>query len=463
MSSLAWRAVRAPADDAELVRPGALREPAAADALWDAYGPGAFAFCQRVMGEVAAAADAAQDAFLLAVAEPPEPGFRLGLLRAARTTSFELLGGRTRSVPPRARGVLSAAAGRLRPQQRAALALTGLEGLSYADTAVVLGLAPQFVPALVARARMRLHDELHGTALAAAAVASSDCEDVLPLLAAAADGELAPADAAWADPHVERCAACRRTIRALRTAAATYAAWSPAPAPTWLRGATLAEVAAGEPAVASARQPVLSATLVSATLVTAASAALLVVGAGSLRGDEVSLGGARLAGAGRTMPMAAIVAGPVGAGQRARRAESRARERPVVPLRSRASSAVAPPAAGPPPASRPAPSARRVSRLELAPTRRLASSAPVSDVGAPGTSAPVDTAAPAADAPVAANTGTTAVAAAASTSASPPPAEPPPAQTAAALPPPKTVVTPPPVPAGADEDGGQPPCRGRDG
>ena len=74
----------------------------------------------------------------------------------------------------------------------------------------------------------RLHDELHGTALAAAAVRSPDCEDVLALLAAASDGELGPTDAGWADPHVASCPTCPRTRRAMDEAAAGYAAWSPA-------------------------------------------------------------------------------------------------------------------------------------------------------------------------------------------------------------------------------------------
>jgi DNA-directed RNA polymerase specialized sigma24 family protein len=454
--------VRAPTDEADLVRTGAPRGPAAAEALWDAHGPGAFAFCQRLLADAGAAADAAQDAFLLAVAEPPDLAFRLALLRAARTTSFELLGGRSRAVAPRARGVLSAAAARLRPQQRAALALTGLEGLSYADTAVVLGIAPQFVPALLARARLRLHDELHGTALAAAAVASPDCEDVLPLLAAAGDGELAPADAAWADPHVERCATCRRTIRALRAAAATYAAWSPAPAPTWLRDATLAELGAGEPAIASARRPALSASLVSVTLVTAASAALLVVGARSLRGDEVSLGGARLAGAGSNMPIATLAAGPAGVGHRARRAGAAARKAPTVRARARRSTVV--PVVKPSAAGRPANAPRRVSRDELTPARRPAGGAPVSDVSAPPAPAPAGADMPAADAPAAPDTGPTPVPATAAASASAPLADPRPAQSAAALPAPKAVVTPPPpVPVGQVQDAGPPPCGGRGG
>jgi DNA-directed RNA polymerase specialized sigma24 family protein len=238
--------VRSPTDEAELICAAAAGEAVAGAALWDAHGPRAYAFSHRVLGEPGQAADAAQDAFLIAHAELPRlhrdgEGFGGAVLRAAWRASFEVLGRGERSVP---RGRLSAAAARFRPQQRAARALAGLERLSYAEIAAVLGIAVESVPALLARARLRLHDELHGTGLAAAAVRSPDCEDVLPLLAAAADGELGAADAAWADPHVERCSSCVRTIAAMRETAATYAAWSPAPPPPWLRAATLADLEA---------------------------------------------------------------------------------------------------------------------------------------------------------------------------------------------------------------------------
>ena len=230
--------MRVPSGEPELVRAGAAGDPAALAALWDAYGARVFAFCQRVLGRADAAADAAQDAFLLAHAELGSlartgESFGAAVFQAARTTSYDLLardraaGGARRGPAPS----LSSAAARLRPQQRAALALSGLERLPYAEIAAVLGIGTEAVGALLARARLRLHDELHGTALAGAAVRSPDCEDVIPLLAAASDGELAAADAGWADPHVASCPTCPRTRRAMDEAAATYAAWSPASRP----------------------------------------------------------------------------------------------------------------------------------------------------------------------------------------------------------------------------------------
>src|SRR5919197_295278 len=297
MLSLPWRAVRAPRGEPELLRAAA---EGGAAALWDAHGPLAYAFAHRVLGESDAAADVARDAFLVAHAGLPgtRRGFRPALLGAARIASFDRVGRGTRGAARTPRGGLSAAAGRLRPQQRAALALAGLERLSYAQIATVLGIAPESVAALLARARLRLHDELHGTSLAAASVRSPDCEDVLPVLAAAADGELDAADSAWADPHLARCPTCVRTVRAMAEVAETYAAWSPAPAPARLGEATLAELgretAAPAPRSGAPALGALSAALLGATCVTGAFAALLVGPARSLHDNGPAVGGARL-------------------------------------------------------------------------------------------------------------------------------------------------------------------------
>jgi DNA-directed RNA polymerase specialized sigma24 family protein len=319
--------VRAPGDGSEKVRAAAAGDAAAAAALWDAHGPRAYAFSRRVVGEADVAADATQDAFLLALRDESGDPFDIGLLRATRHTSFELLAA-GRGAGRRDGSGLGAAAGRLRPQQRAALALSGLERLPYAQLAAVLGIGVEAVPALLARARLRLHDELHGTALAAAAVSSPDCEDVVPLLAAAADGELDAADAAWADPHVLRCPTCPRTRRAMVEAAATYAAWSPAASPSWLRGATLADVGAEAQGIApvlaaawpppqrrarrraagvwATPRPGLSAALVGATLVTASFAGLMLAGSDALRPDGRVRGGARLGGSAGSVQVAVV-------------------------------------------------------------------------------------------------------------------------------------------------------------
>ena len=88
--------MRVPSGEPELVRAGAAGDPAALAALWDAYGARVFAFGQRVLGRADAAADAAQDAFLLAHAQlgtlaRAGESFGPAVLQAARTTSYDLL------------------------------------------------------------------------------------------------------------------------------------------------------------------------------------------------------------------------------------------------------------------------------------------------------------------------------------------------------------------------------------
>ena len=388
--------MRGPGGEAELVQAAAAGDPAAGAALWDAYGPRVFAFCHRILGDTDAAADAAQDAFLLALAERDGKSFGVAVFSAARTTSHELLG-RDAGAPderPRVASSLSGAAARLRPQQRAALALAGLEGLRYGEIAAVLGIGAVSVGALLARARLRLHDELHGTALAAAAVRSPDCEEVLALLGAAADGELGPADAGWADPHVTHCATCPRTRRALEEAAATYAAWSPAVAPRWLRAATLAELGAEVPAVAApaaaaATSPRLglSTAVLGAALLGVAFAALALSTAATLRQGDPATHGNGLADATRSLqvagaPTRAAARPParrraVRHVRRARRAHHQPQHVVFVPVRA-VTPAHRPTVAGPSSAARPRarrrpPSAGRRRRRPRLPRRRCPS------------------------------------------------------------------------------------------
>ena len=342
--------MRARLDHDRAVRSAAQGDPAALAALFDVHGPEVYAFCHRLLGAAEPAADATQDAFLAAAELASEPGydparFRETLLQTARVASLELLG--SRGGAGRAGGTLSAATMRLRPQQRAALALVGLSGLSYAATARILEVHPGAVAPLLARARLRLRDEMHGTAAAAAAVRSPDCEEALPLLAAAADGELDATDAGWLRDHVADCESCPRTEAAMGEAAATYAAWSAAAPPSWLQASTLAEfesdhavvgaaVAAATPAAAAARtrraaggaaaagsrRPGLATAALGGALVIAAFALLVAVVAGPLRDGNGPNGSVAASGASQTVAVAgAPVAVPdAGAAARTRRA-----------------------------------------------------------------------------------------------------------------------------------------------
>jgi RNA polymerase sigma-70 factor (ECF subfamily) len=240
--------LRTPSNESELVQAAAAGDGRAFLALYDFYEQPVFTFCHRLLGSVDAAADATQDAFLevlpgLGRLTHHEAAFGVAVLGAARTVCYERLahGPRTDDVAPQS---LAAANARLRPRQRAVLALHGLAELSYAEVAAVMDMDRDAVPGLLARARLRLRDELQGSAIAAAAMTSASCEEALPLMAATADGELPEgADGAWLAAHLASCESCGLTRRAMAEGASAYHAWSPSEAPVWLRRATLADAA----------------------------------------------------------------------------------------------------------------------------------------------------------------------------------------------------------------------------
>ena len=222
-------------------------------------------------GPPSPAADATQDAFLAATELAAEPGLRPGALprdaaadrarrepRAARQPRGRRPG-RGHAVEPRRGGCAPSSA---------ALALVGLAGLSYAATARILEVHPGAVAPLLARARLRLRDEMQGTAVAAAAVRSPDCEEALPLLAAAADGELDATEAGWLRDHVADCENCPRTEAAMAEAGSDIRRVVAGRAAQRLQASTLAEfesdhavvgaaaaVAVASPAAAAAGAP----------------------------------------------------------------------------------------------------------------------------------------------------------------------------------------------------------------
>ena len=360
--------MREPLDHDRAVRNAAQGDPAALGALFGAHGAEVYAFCHRLLGSTEPAADATQDAFLAAAEQAAEPGydparFRETLLRTARVASLELLG--SRGSAGRAGGTLSAATMRLRPQQRGVLALVGLSGLGYAATARILEVHPGAVAPLLARARLRLRDEMHGTAAAAAAVRAPDCEEALPLLAAEADGELDATEAGWLRDHVGGCESCPRTAAAMGEAAATYAAWSAATPPSWLQASTLAEfesdhavagaVAVATPAAAAAgarrasagaaaagpRRPGLATAALGGALVIAAFALLVAVATGPLRDGNSPNGSVGAPGGSQTIEVArAPLAVPdAAASARAQRAAAAERARRAAASRARAARA----------------------------------------------------------------------------------------------------------------------------
>jgi len=215
-------------------------------ALYERFQQRAFNLAYRITGSEADAADAVQQAFLDATQELPqladgESAFGLHLLTATRNACYDLMGGRRHSrpngtAPESEQEEIGAASMRLPERQREALALRELEEFSYGEIATIMEMNRSTVAQLISRARINLSDELRGTALAAVAAPSPECERALPLIAARDDGQLEAAsrDAAWLDAHLAGCERCRLGVEVMQEARASYRTWAPiaaSPAP----------------------------------------------------------------------------------------------------------------------------------------------------------------------------------------------------------------------------------------
>src|SRR5436305_1295581 len=134
--------------------------------------------------------------------------------------------------------------GRLPERQREVLALRELEELSYDEIAEIMEMNRNAVAQLISRARIKLRDELRGTALASIAVSSPDCERALALIAMRQDRQLDDAgDRAWLAQHLADCDTCRVAQEAIQEAGISYRAWLPILPAAWLWQATAAKAA----------------------------------------------------------------------------------------------------------------------------------------------------------------------------------------------------------------------------
>ncbi len=129
-------------------------------------------------------------------------------------------------------------------RQREVLALREVESLSYVEIGEIIGLKENAVAQLISRARIRLRDEVRGSALASVGGSSKDCERALPLLAALQDGQdSALEDLAFLHSHLASCATCRVRRSAMEEAGVSYRALVPIVVLEWLRHATIARAA----------------------------------------------------------------------------------------------------------------------------------------------------------------------------------------------------------------------------
>ncbi len=272
-------------EEARLAHAAAAGDGSAFATLYERYERRAYNLAYRVTGSEHDAADAVQEAFLSVMRRLPklqdrELAFGSYLFTATRHASYDLIQKHRRTEPsdaiPESAAPVGAGAGglgldpgdpeedpsrklllesqqeeireansRLPERQREALALCELEELSYDEIAEILDMNRNSVAQLISRARIKLRDELRGTALASIAASSPDCEYALPLIAMRDDGQLdeGSEDADWLDAHILDCHTCNLGLEAMQEAGASYRAWTPIVAAPWLLKETMAKAA----------------------------------------------------------------------------------------------------------------------------------------------------------------------------------------------------------------------------
>ena len=120
---------------------------------------------------------------------------------------------------------LAAATSALPLAEREALALRELLGLGYDALAAAVGVAPDEVALLLARARLDLRTELRGPG--APQAECDERERALRTIARRQDGEdVAAADDDWLIEHLGHCRGCRQAHAAMLEASACYRAWA---------------------------------------------------------------------------------------------------------------------------------------------------------------------------------------------------------------------------------------------
>jgi RNA polymerase sigma factor (sigma-70 family) len=193
---------------------------AALEAAYDRHGAGILSFCRHMLGSPEEAEEAVQHSFAAAWADLQrnERPMRLkpwlyaiarnrclSLLRARRPDALELhegavaTAGLSEEVGRRAElRELLADLRELPEEQRAALVLTELEGLSHADVAEALGRKDKDVKALVFRARSSLAESRKAR--------DTSCDEVREQLSVLRGGSLRRS---WLRGHLKHCEGCR--------------------------------------------------------------------------------------------------------------------------------------------------------------------------------------------------------------------------------------------------------------
>ena len=247
-------------DDAELVRAATAGDRGAFAAIYDRYADRLHDFCWSVLRDRDEAADATQDAFLVAAERlgqlrDPER-LRPWLYAVARSQALRRARARSRlapeedmtDLPDPATGpeqaaqradlrelVWNAAAG-LSERDRALLDLHLRHGLEGADLGEAIGVEPAHAYVLLTRLRDQVERSLG--ALLVARLGRADCPDLSRLLADW-DGRFSPLVRKRVARHVDNCETCGAARRKLASPLALLAAVPPMPAPADLRGRVL--------------------------------------------------------------------------------------------------------------------------------------------------------------------------------------------------------------------------------
>ena len=250
-------------DDAELVRAATAGDRGAFAAIYDRYADRLHDFCWSVLRDRDEAADATQDAFLVAAERlgqlrDPER-LRPWLYAVARSQAFRRVRARSRvapeeemtELPDPASGpeqaaersdlrelVWNAAAG-LSERDRALLDLHLRHGLEGAELGEAMGVEPGHAYVLLSRLRDQVERSLG--ALLVARLGRDDCPDLAAILAGW-DGRFTPLIRKRVARHVDACEVCGERRRTAASPLALLAAVPPMPAPAFLRDRVLERV-----------------------------------------------------------------------------------------------------------------------------------------------------------------------------------------------------------------------------
>jgi RNA polymerase sigma factor (sigma-70 family) len=250
-------------DDAELVRAATAGDRGAFAAIYDRYADRLHDFCWSVLRDRDEAADATQDAFLVAAERlgqlrDPER-LRPWLYAVARSQALRRVRARSRvapeeemtELPDPASGpeqaaersdlrelVWNAAAG-LSERDRALLDLHLRHGLEGAELGQAMGVEPGHAYVLLSRLRDQVERSLG--ALLVARLGRDDCPDLAAILSGW-DGRFTPLIRKRVARHVDACEVCGERRRTAASPLALLAAVPPMPAPAFLRDRVLERV-----------------------------------------------------------------------------------------------------------------------------------------------------------------------------------------------------------------------------